>query len=455
MPINVEPSTSSGPSPAPAPAEAPKPARSAPTPEVASGRADIPPLGPGRRPDGGSMRPLFVFLIAAAAALTGSIVFALVHTGNERELEQLNDARADVVQAVDEGRAAQDGLAAQIEAAENALAASKGKVLDGALRAELAGHVAAAKELGDTAPPSIPEAGAAGLEAPADLDALEAQATEWSMTMQTASTTLTAATEDVQDSFRQWQQQRKDAQAGADAAADQEADAAAQLTEAQSTLSSVTAQLKISVRDSKYTLDWAAGLKAPTAERKALMTDRTEGEAALAARADANDLQAVQGLAEQREAARVAIEGAAWAVRATVADGSNGRLAQKDLCKVGVGPEGQNQYLRCDAAEDWKRLGAAFEAELGKPLRVEYGYRPYDWQLQAMDEFGAGQVAAPGTSNHGWAAAVDVPVDDGFRFGQPEYEWLAANGPKYGWEHPDWARAGGGREEPWHFEYTG
>jgi LAS superfamily LD-carboxypeptidase LdcB len=161
----------------------------------------------------------------------------------------------------------------------------------------------------------------------------------------------------------------------------------------------------------------------------------------------------VTKLVQRREAARVAIEAAAWDARATVADGSNGRLEVDSLCKVGVGPEGQDQYLRCDAAEAWKKLGVEFEKEFGKPLRVEYGYRPYDWQLQALDEFGSGQVAEPGTSNHGWALAVDVPVDDGFRFGKPEFEWLAANGPRLGWHHPEWARAGGGREEPWHFEY--
>ena len=455
MPLNVEPSTSSGPAPEPALAEAPKPARSAPRAEVAAGRSDIPPGGTGGRRDSGSMRPLFVFLIVAAVALIASIVFALVHTGNERELDRLADARADVVQAVDEGRVAQDGLTAQIEAAENALATSKGKVVDGALRAELAGHVAAAKKLGDQQPPAIPEAGAAGLEAPEDLDAREAQATEWPMTMRTASTTLTSATEDVQESFRQWQQDRKDAQAEADAAADEAAQAAAQLEKARKTLSTVTAQLKISVRDSQYTLDWASGLNGPTGPRKTLLAHRKEGASALAAQADAKNLGAVQDLADRREAARVAIEGGAWDVRATLADGSNGRIAQEDLCKMGLGPEGQDQYLRCDAAEDWKKLAAAFETEFGKPLRVEYGYRPYDWQLQALDEFGAGQVAAPVTSNHGWAAAVDVPVDDGFRFGEPEFDWLAANGPEFGWEHPDWARAGGGREEPWHFEYQG
>jgi hypothetical protein len=401
------------------------------------------------------MRPLVVFLIAAAVALVGSIVFAFVHVGNEREQAQLADARADVVQAVDEGRTAQEGLAQQIATAEKVLKASDGKVADAAVRDDLVGHIAAAKELGAMRPPAVPEPGTAALDTTEDVDALEAEATEWAITMRTTATTLVAATEDVQASNRQWQQDRKDAQAKATAAAEREKKAAAQLKTAKTTLTSVTAQLKISVRDSEYTLTWSAEAGAPADVRKALMTHRAEGKAALAAGAKPNNLRSVRALGERREAARVAIEAAAWDVRATVADGSNGRLEVDELCKVGVGPEGQDQYLRCDAAEAWKTLGARFKAEFGKPLRVEYGYRPYDWQLQALDEFGSGQVAAPGTSNHGLALAVDVPVDDGFRFGRPEYAWLAANGPEVGWHHPEWARAGGGREEPWHFEYAG
>lgn len=448
MSHNVEPSTSSGPSPESPSVHAPtSPQSEAP---LSEGRSD-----PGLTPDGGSMRPLFVFLIAAAVALVGSIVFALVNVGNERELEQLTDARADVVQAVDEGRTAQEGLAEQIAAAEKALAASEGKVADAAVRDELAGHIAAAQELGEMQPPSVPEAGAVGLEAPEDIDALEAEATEWAITMRTTSTTLAAATKDVQASYLQWQEERRAELAKASAEAEQAEKLAAELKTAQATLATVTAQLKVSVRDSQYTLDWTAEVGAPAAVRETLSTHRAEGQAELAAGVNTNNLNSVKMLGQRREAARVAIEAAAWDARATVADGSNGRLAQDKLCKVGVGPEGQDQYLRCDAAKAWGKLGAGFEAKFGKPLRVEYGYRPYDWQLQALDEFGGGQVAAPGTSNHGWALAVDVPVDDGFRFGQPEYEWLAANGPKVGWEHPEWARAGGGREEPWHFEYKG
>lgn len=401
------------------------------------------------------MRPLVVFLVAAAVALVGSIVFALVHVGNERELEQLADARADVVHAVDEGHTAQAGLAQQIATAEQVLAASEGKVVDASVRIDLAGHVAAAKKLGAMKPPAIPESGTPGLDAPEDIDALEAKATEWAMTMHTTSTTLAAATKDVQASNRQWQQDRKDAQAKAATAAEQAKNAAAQLETATARLTAVTAQLKISVRDSEYTLSWTTDAGAPAPVRNTLATHRAEGQAALAVGVNLDNLHSVQVIGQRREAARAAIEAAAWDARATVADGSNGRLDLATLCKVGVGPEGQDQYLRCDAAEAWKKLGVEFEAKFGKPLRVEYGYRPYDWQLQALDEFGSGQVAAPGTSNHGWALAIDVPVDDGFRFGRPEYEWLATNGPRAGWHHPEWARAGGGREEPWHFEYEG
>jgi phosphoglycolate phosphatase-like HAD superfamily hydrolase len=402
-----------------------------------------------------SMRPLLVFLTTTVVALAGSIAFALVHVGNARETDQLTDARTDVVQAVGEGRTAQEGLADQLAAAEKALAASKGKVADDAVRAALAEHVAAARKLGATQPPSVPEAGAESLDAPEDVAALEARAAEWAITMRTTSATLESAIKDVQASHQQWQQARQDAQAKAQAEADRAKKAAAQLKAARARVPVVTNRLKISVRDAQYTLDWTASVGAPAAVREALSTHRAEGRAALADAANPTSLSSVRALVQRREAARVAIEAAAWDARATVADGSNGRLRIDSLCKVGVGPEGQDQYLRCDAADAWKKVGKAFQAEFGKPLRVEYGYRPYDWQLQSLDEFGSGQVAAPGTSNHGWALAVDVPVDDGFRFGQPEYEWLAANGPKNGWHHPEWARAGGGREEPWHFEFAG
>lgn len=461
MPLNAEPPVPSGQAPEPSSTDTLSSTSGAtdgtePTSQGAPVVEVVPYGGLRRVADDGSMRPLYVFLFAAALALVGTIVFALVHLNNARDLEeQLASAHADVVRVVDEGRTAQDGLAEQIAAAEKTLAGSKGKVVDDAVRADLAGHVEAARALDIEQAPAVPEPGAAGFAEVTDADALKARATEWATTMQATSTSLVESTGAVRTSYAQWRKERDAAQDKANAQAQQEKKTAAELKEATQKLSTVTPQLKISVRDSGYTLSWGADVGASDTVRAPLSKHRAAGEAALAATGDPKNLKSVTQLVERRETARAAIEAAAWDVRAAVADGSNGRLAQGDLCKVGVGPEGQDQYLRCDAAKAWAQLDKAFTAEFGKPLRVEYGYRPYDWQLQALDEFGSGQVAEPGTSNHGWAMAVDVPVDDGFRFGQPEFDWLAANGPKAGWHHPDWARAGGGREEPWHFEYAG
>lgn len=441
MAIDHEPSAPSGPTDA---------SSSVPDRDASSQVTAVP--GPMAEPvDGGSMRPLLVFLVVAVVALVGSIVFALARLGDSRGLERLATARVGVVQVVDDGRAAQKGLADEVAAAEKVLAATRGKVVDGRLRTVLADRIDEATEVGAQEPPTVPEPGAAGLEAAEDVEALRARATEWTEAMSTAASTLAAAREDVEASHRQWQDERRAQQARAEKAANRAAD----LETARKRLATVTDQLAISVRDSAYTLDWSQGLGAPADARTALSSWRTRGQQALDVQADPDDLAAVTALVDRREEARRAIEARAWDVRATVADGTNGRIAIDTLCKVGVGPEGQDQYLRCDAAEAWKKLDQAFAKEFGTPLRVEYGYRPYDWQLQALDEFGAGQVAAPGTSNHGLAVAVDVPVDDGFRFGQPQFEWLAAHGPAQGWVHPEWARAGGGREEPWHFEFVG
>ena len=63
-------------------------------------------------------------------------------------------------------------------------------------------------------------------------------------------------------------------------------------------------------------------------------------------------------------------------------------------------------------------------------------------------------AAVPGTSNHGWGLAVDLC--GGLRsFGTAQYAWMAANAPRFGWSNPPWAAQGQGREEPWHWEFTG
>jgi hypothetical protein len=53
-------------------------------------------------------------------------------------------------------------------------------------------------------------------------------------------------------------------------------------------------------------------------------------------------------------------------------------------------------------------------------------------------------AAVPGTSNHGWGIAVDVPFADA-------QAWIMRNGGRFGWSHDEGARVG----EPWHMRYVG
>jgi LAS superfamily LD-carboxypeptidase LdcB len=58
----------------------------------------------------------------------------------------------------------------------------------------------------------------------------------------------------------------------------------------------------------------------------------------------------------------------------------------------------------------------------------------------------------PGTSNHGWALAVDLcgGINIG---GSAQWAWMVANAARFGFVQPDWASPGGEKPEPWHWEY--
>ena len=129
---------------------------------------------------------------------------------------------------------------------------------------------------------------------------------------------------------------------------------------------------------------------------------------------------------------------------------SNGNVEPWTLCNIGDG-----WLLRCDAGARFLELSAAFQRRFGHPLPLEGAYRAYYRQVELYNTIGPGLAARPGTSNHGWGTAVDFPERGLYDYGTARYEWLRVNGPRYGWINPSWARQGGGREEPWHFEYQG
>ncbi|MQA16376.1 MAG: D-alanyl-D-alanine carboxypeptidase [Pseudonocardiaceae bacterium] len=127
----------------------------------------------------------------------------------------------------------------------------------------------------------------------------------------------------------------------------------------------------------------------------------------------------------------------------------NGLIPTAALCPTGIG----SHRLRCDAAYMFGAMNRAFAAAFGRPLCVTDSYRPFREQIDLYARKPA-LAAVPGTSNHGWGLALDLC--GGIQsFATPEFAWMAANASSFGWVHPPWAAPGNGREEPWHWEYSG
>jgi hypothetical protein len=122
---------------------------------------------------------------------------------------------------------------------------------------------------------------------------------------------------------------------------------------------------------------------------------------------------------------------------------SNGRLAASALGDI---PGGR---LEKSAAHSWLRLRAKIGRETGIwicPTSSRTAYRTYAeqqyfWQLYTS---GRGNLAArPGTSNHGWGLAVDVPS-------VAMASAINRYGASYGWQKR-WSDA---PSEWWHFKYA-
>ncbi|MGY1808900.1 NlpC/P60 family protein [Blastococcus sp. SYSU D00669] len=126
---------------------------------------------------------------------------------------------------------------------------------------------------------------------------------------------------------------------------------------------------------------------------------------------------------------------------------ANGRIPPSSLCRLGVG----GHALRCDAAASYAALSDAFRAAFGSPLCITDSYRSYASQVAAYRA--KPRLAAwPGTSNHGWALAVDLCGGINVA-GSPQWTWMQANAGRFGFVNPPWAQPGGEKPEPWHWEY--
>ena len=126
----------------------------------------------------------------------------------------------------------------------------------------------------------------------------------------------------------------------------------------------------------------------------------------------------------------------------------NGRIPPSELCPL---PGAPNHRLRCDAAAAYGRLATAYRAHFGTRLCITDSYRPFEAQGSA-NKRKPGLAAKPGTSNHGWALAVDL-CGGANEFGTRQHRWLQANAGRYGWRQPKWAGRSGSNPEPWHWEF--
>ena len=126
---------------------------------------------------------------------------------------------------------------------------------------------------------------------------------------------------------------------------------------------------------------------------------------------------------------------------------SNGQIPADALCALGVA----HHALRCDAAASYASMSTAFESAFGSPLCITDSYRSYASQVSAYARKPA-LAAYPGTSNHGWALAVDLCGGINVA-GSPQWTWMTANAGRFGFVQPDWARPGAEKPEPWHWEY--
>ncbi|GAA3165034.1 hypothetical protein GCM10010466_64890 [Planomonospora alba] len=123
----------------------------------------------------------------------------------------------------------------------------------------------------------------------------------------------------------------------------------------------------------------------------------------------------------------------------------NGLIPEAYLCPL----QQKGHKLRADAAIAFISMNEAYRRRFGKPMCVTDAYRSLAEQ-QSVYYRRPGFAAVPGRSNHGWGLAVDL-CGGVQNFRSVEFNWVEANGKKFGWIHPDWAYSS--PFEPWHWEY--
>ncbi|MCL2453992.1 MAG: M15 family metallopeptidase [Micrococcales bacterium] len=175
---------------------------------------------------------------------------------------------------------------------------------------------------------------------------------------------------------------------------------------------------------------------------------RAEGTDATTLAADGVDVEAFCSSAFERRASIAMSTITSMGSLGAWGGHQNGRIPHDELTALTWAP---SHRLRPDAAAALEALNVEYRAVFGRNLTITDSYRTYAQQV-ALKAAKPRLAATPGTSQHGWAVAVDL--GGGVQsFGTPQHAWMVTNGPHHGWHPPAWAQASGSKPEPWHFEF--
>ena len=128
---------------------------------------------------------------------------------------------------------------------------------------------------------------------------------------------------------------------------------------------------------------------------------------------------------------------------------SNGEIPDSELQALSFS---SGNKMNKKAAAAMEEMNKAYKADNRSDLTINEAYRDCATQIRYSKELGSRAAPAPPCiSNHGWGLAADINVGG---FDSPAYKWLEANAHKYGYVNPPWAKPGGSKPEPWHWEYA-
>ncbi len=143
--------------------------------------------------------------------------------------------------------------------------------------------------------------------------------------------------------------------------------------------------------------------------------------------------------------------------------GYNGKMPAHYLCNVpkelnstgvfdpGYSPSTQRVF-GCGAIEPLRAMNEAYKRAFGMNLAIDLTYRTYAEQQYWYTKLGPRLAAYPGSSNHGWAASIDLWENSAspYRFGTKGQSWLQANASRYGF-----TSTGRPSQEYWHYNFEG